>query len=174
MKRLLFLSLLFSSVSYGNPSVTKGTDIKIRKVLSHHQVTSCRNDDYCKINSVTSFDRKDHPKIGYYGECTYSEEAGKRYTECKISSVKKTPVIKVVHKRVFKIIKKAKKNRVQLHVAHGPNGLKKSEDNNKTSIKERLYFFVGLQYTRLLNDRFSIGATIFTNKSASVTMGVDY
>jgi len=175
MKSLIVLAiLLYATMSEAKSGIKENTDIGKRKVISHHQVTSCRNDEYCKINSVTEFDKYRGGKVIYYGECTFSSEDGKRYQECKVSGIKKKQVVKTVIKKVIKVKRVYKKNRIQVHIAKGPTGLEKSGDNNSEEIKEKIYYFQGLQYTRMLNSRFSIGATVFTNKSASVTMGLDY
>lgn len=173
MKRLLLLSMFFATTAMGNPGVKKDTDIGKREVDTHNQVTRCSNGE-CKINTVTTF-KKQEVKLQertYYGECNYSEQTGIRVSECKLKAKKPKAKVKTVIKKVR--VPTYKKNRVQLHIANGPTGLEKSGDNNSEEIKEKIYYFQGLQYTRMLNSRFSIGATIFTNKSASVTMGLDY
>ena len=173
MKLLIVASMfVFGSLAIANPGVKENTDIGKREVSSHHQVTRCAEGE-CKINTVTRFKKQEIMLQGvYYGECSYSEQKGIRVSECRIKDTKPKAKIKIKVKIKKVRVRVYKKNRIQVHIAHGPNGLRKSEDNNKTSVKEKLTYFEGLQYTRLLNNTFSIGATVFTNKSASVTMGL--
>ncbi len=169
---LLFLSMLFASVAFGNPRVTKNTDIGKRKVESHHQVTRC-DQDGCQIDSVTTFNKKIPGKHHYYGECNYAEEGGKRYSHCELSSKKKKPKVKV--KTVTKIKKKtAKKNRLQIHVGYGSDGLRHNSNNNETEVKENRTVILGGQYTRALKGDVNVGFSVFSNKSATVTLGFDY
>ena len=174
MKLLVAMSvLIWGSMVYANPAVTKDTDIGKRKVTDHYQVTRCEaGDDGCTINTVTKFNKTVKEKKVYYGECNYSEESNMRVSQCKTSSKKKKPEVKTVTKT--KVVDTTKKNRIQLHVGAGPAGLKVDEDNNETTVQEERKAILGLQYTRKLNNRWNVGGSVFSNKSATISIGLDY
>jgi len=175
MKFLIVISMFcFGSLAYANPEVTKGTDIGKRKVKQHYQVTKCDGDD-CTINAVTHFSKKDMKKKFSYGECVFLEEKGMRVSRCYTSTKKKEVEPRIVRITTFKeVTKKAKKNRLYIHAGFGPTGLKQSSDNNTTAVKEDMDLVGGLGYTRLLNETYSAGATIFTNKTTVLSLGFDY
>lgn len=170
MKQIILLTaLLFSGLAFGNPGVTKNTDIGKRGITDPHQVTRCKGDS-CKINTITKFNKKTSKKKISFGECVFLEESNMRVSECTTSSKKKKPKVKTV----TKIKKVQKKNRLQFHVGKGPKGLKRKSNNNKTVVSEDMGAVVGMGYSRLLNEEVSVGATIFSNKTATFTFSVDY
>jgi hypothetical protein len=174
MKLLLAMSVLvWGSLAYANPEVTKNTDIGKRKVERHYQVTRCEGDS-CKINTVTEFNKGTSEKKIYYGTCNYSEEGKLRVSECETSPKKKKAKVKTKTVVKEKVVDTTKKNRIQLHVGYGPAGLKADEGNNETVVKEDRKAILGLQYTRKLNNRWNVGGSVFTNKSATISIGLDY
>lgn len=176
MKLLLVVSALASgSVALANP-VTKNTDIGKRDVKSHKQVTRCNDaDGYdCKINSVTEFDKPVKKKKVYFGECNYSEDGNLRAEECVTSKTKRKP--KVVTKTVVKekTVDNTKNNRVQLHVGAGPDGFDVKETNEETTVEQSTSLLLGLQYTRRLNSDWNVGGSLFSNKSLTLSVGLDF
>lgn len=68
-----------------------------------------------------------------------------------------------------------KKNRVSLMGGNGPkDGLDRSSTSSTVSVESRVGAVGGAQYQRLLNDRFSVGAQIQTNKSVLLELGLDF
>lgn len=172
--RLALVASMFlvGSLAYADPSVTKNTDIGKRDVTSHHQVTRCEGDN-CRINTVTRFNKKVKEKKIYSGECVFNEVDNMRVSQCDTKpGLKKKVKTKTVVKE--KVIRKTKKNRIQLHIGYGPDGQKVEEDNNQTTVEERRRAIFGLQYTRALTDDWNLGGAVFTNKSATVILGYDF
>jgi hypothetical protein len=176
MKLLVAMSVfVWGSLAFANPEVTKDTDIGKRKVTEHYQVTRCEGGgDDCKINTVTKFNKSVKEKKIYFGECNYSEVDNMRVSECTTSPKKKKSKTKTKTVVKEKVVDTTKKNRIQLHIGAGPAGLKVDEDNNKTKVEEDRKAILGLQYTRKLNNRWNVGASVFTNKSATISIGLDY
>ena len=167
------VGLLFFSVSlgaYANPGVTKNTDLGKKKVTSHKQVTRCSGEK-CTVNSVTTFD-KELKEANAYADCTISQKGVKRFQQC--DTYKKKKKAKVKPKVITKTKVVTKKNRLSVHIGGGPNGLEQTSYNNTTSVKESRKAYAGLQYQRMLNDELSVGASIFTNKSGTFSIGIDY
>jgi len=160
---------LSSSFCFANPMVKQNTDLGERKVTSHNQVTRCE-DGKCVINSVTTFDKSTKKAVSY-AECTIADDKNQRFSQCETMKKKKKMVKKVVVKAVES---KQKKNRIQVHAGAGPDGLYEKTDNNKTSISENLKPIVGLQYSRVLENDFSVGVSGFSNKSLTFSIGIDY
>jgi len=162
-------ALFVSGLANANPGVTKNTDIGKRDVKSHYQVTRCESNGECTINSVTKFNKKSQGKKIFSGDCVWNEVDGMRVQECKTKpNLKKKRIVK------RKVVKELKKNRIQVHLGYGPDGQTVDEDSNNTVVKERRRAVGGLQYTRLLNDDYSIGLTGFTNKTVTLTFGIDF
>lgn len=172
MKRIIVLSAFFlCGTAFANPGVTKNTDIGKRDVKSHNQVTRCEGDK-CTINDVTKFNKSVKGKKIYRGECVFNEVDDMRVSQCKTDVKKRKAKTKTVIKE--RVIDNTKKNRIQLHIGYGPDGLDADEDNNKTSVEERRRVIMGFQYTRSLKDGISIGGSVFTNKTVTATLGFDY
>lgn len=167
---IVMSAFLFGGLVHANPLVTQSTDVGKRSVKSHHQVTRCAvGDDYCTRNTVTEF-KKPMNKTVYYGDCNYVDDGKKTYQHCKLTKKKKK--VKTVVKT--KVVDTTKNNRLQLHVGYGSDGLEVNETNNDTSVKEKRKVIFGAQYTRRLNQDFNLGASVFTNKTATLTFGIDY
>jgi len=174
MKMLLVaISVFFSSMAYANPEVTRNTDIGKRKVVSHNQVTRCEGGE-CSINTVTRFDQVRPGSQSFWGECFYVEEGGKRFSYCLTTPKPKKAVVRVKTVTVTKKVKVYKKNRLQLHLGYGPTGLEQKSNNNKTKVSEDMDVVMGGTYSRAINSQYSIGATMFTNKTTTLSLGFDY
>lgn len=175
MKILITMSmLLFGGLAYANPLVTQGTDIGYRQVESHHQVTRCAvGEAHCTTNSVTKFDKPMLP-LSYYGECNYVDDGKKTYQHCKLTGKKPKAKVKIKKVIVKKVVRVIKKNRLQLHLGAGPTGLSQESNNNKTVVGEKMDVVMGGSYSRALNETYSVGASVFSNKTATISFGFDY
>lgn len=70
---------------------------------------------------------------------------------------------------------KAKNNRISLVGGYGPSGfISKSVKTNSARLEAEPGPHGGLQYQRLITSRFSIGAQVLSNKSASLLLGLDF
>jgi hypothetical protein len=123
-------------------------------------------EEVCSVNTVTRFDKKISKKKISNGECTVSEVGNVRAAHCKMrAGVKKKKKV---------VAKKVRKNRIQIHGGYGTNGLDVDETNSGTKVKEDKGVLAGLQYTRIITEEFNIGAAVFTNKTFTITLGLDY
>ena len=67
------------------------------------------------------------------------------------------------------------KNRVAALVGRGPKeGLNRDTGSNQVDVSSRVGANAGVQYQRLLNNNFSVGGQIQSNKSAAVLIGIDF
>lgn len=68
-----------------------------------------------------------------------------------------------------------RKNRVMLLGGVGPQGLNKADISPDTvSVTQHYNPAVGLGYSRLVTERFSVGVTIFSNISGFINVGFDF
>lgn len=167
---IAIFALCYGGIVFANPGVTKDTDIGKRKVELHYQVTKCGvtllGEEVCSINTVTRFDKKISKKKISNGECVVSEVDNVRAAHCRMTTG--------VKKKKKVVAKKVRKNRIQIHGGYGTNGLDVDETNNVTKVEEDRGVLAGLQYTRVITEEFNIGAAVFTNKTFTITFGLDY
>jgi hypothetical protein len=78
------------------------------------------------------------------------------------------PVITVINKAEIQ------KNRITVRVGSGLYGLQSSSSANVVKIREERKAIFGLGYSRKLNEDFSLGASILSNESVTLDLGLDY
>ena len=75
---------------------------------------------------------------------------------------------------IKKIVHKPKKNRLRLLGGFGPTGVSAEVSGSKAVANEETGLVLGAGYDRMLNDTWSIGGQIQTNKTFLLGLGYDF
>ena len=72
-------------------------------------------------------------------------------------------------------VENSSKNRVSVLGGYGAkNGLETSQSGNTVTVETKSGANVGAQYQRMLNDDWSVGAQVQSNKTTSLMLGLDF
>jgi hypothetical protein len=178
--RFLLSILLLPSIAYANPGVTKNTDVGKNKVKRHHQVTwTCEDSSgTCKTARVEEF-AKPVANQRYRQVCDVVVRDNKRYMSC--TTIKQGDGVASAstgdNKKPADLVQSwqpAGPNRFSLHVGYGPTGLKTTESADRTKVKEDMGVIIGAGYSRVVYKNLSLGVSIYSNKTITGTLGVDF
>jgi hypothetical protein len=68
----------------------------------------------------------------------------------------------------------SEKNRVTIHGGFGYDGQNIEVGSSSVEVSERASPVFGISYSRMLNDRYSLTGSVFTNSTVTLGVGVDY
>lgn len=83
-------------------------------------------------------------------------------------------VEKVVEKEVIKEVHTYKKNRVRLLGGFGLVGTDLASYPNKVVVSSSMGPVLGVEYTRMVNERISVGVDLLSNQTALIGVGYDF
>jgi len=183
--RLIAILFLVPFTAFANPGVKAGTDIGKNKVKKHYQVTWSKDAETTQVASVTEF-KKPVKEEYFRQECFISVKGTKRFSNCvtrKVSAaevaVQSVPrgvdiVASVPARSSVSTVRPLSQNtRLMFHAGYGPTGLKVSETNNATSVKEDRGVILGIGLSQHVGYGLNLGVSIFSNESIMATIGVD-
>lgn len=70
--------------------------------------------------------------------------------------------------------KETRKNRLTVKAGTGYYDMQRSFQNNTHSIQQRRDFLLGIGYSRMVTDEFSLGISVHTNETMTIDGGVDF
>lgn len=105
------------------------------------------------------------------GEMSRSEYKVVKIGTSKDFTVEETNMLITHHVNEYR---ETRKNRVTLKAGTGYYDMKHSYSNNVNTMAQRRDFLLGIGYSRMLTDEFSLGVSIHTNETFTVDGGVDF
>jgi hypothetical protein len=173
MKAIIIIALCITSKLYAAPACKTNVDTKIteeRKDMNTQMPKALKGATVC----VKQVDGKEN--------CMAAEKFKivPRKQQLVVTKIKEVDTIHcepqiVEHEVVREVKVEPRKNRISLHVGEGPkDSLNRDNYPTQVLVETQAGLAAGAQYQRLITERLSLGAQLYTNKSMFIGVGLDF